>query len=195
MKKIQLDVPFGMMLLGACFFTGGLLGFLFASLLTQDGNLPDYFISFFSAVEAGEWSPDFWNSLWCNFKTPLLVFLLGFSFLGTSCLPMLFISEGFLFTFSISSLCRWLGYSGLVPAFFLFCLSALLWIPILFVLGLQSYYTSLSLGKKGKKEETFPAGYVIRTALCFFFLFFCVLFELILLPTILESIITYRFPV
>lgn len=184
--------PFGMLILTISFLSGGLLGFFMSGLISDTGEITvgDYFISYFTAVQEGSTSPNLALSFWTNIKSPLLAFLLGFSFLGSGILPLLFIVEGFYFTFSISTLCRYLGIVGLVPAFFLFCVPALVWIPMLFTLGFQSFYASIQLWRRGKKEEAYPTGYFLRSACCFCGIFLTIAFEYLLLPLIMQGILT-----
>lgn len=190
-KKLFLDLPLGMILLGAGFFLGGLLGFFFAGLVAGEGEvgLSAYFLAYLQAVEEGNGRGQLATVVWGNLKFPLLAFFMGFSFLGTVGLPLLFGVEGFIFTFSISTLCRVLGVSGLIPAFLLFGLPALLWSPLLFLLGLQSFHSAMQLWGRGRSDLAFPRGYFFRSALCFLGMFLCIAYEFLCLPGLLRGVL------
>lgn len=193
-KPTKLDLPLGLALLSGSFLLGGLLGFFLSTLLAQENGLSQYFHSYFTLVEAGELTPHFGNSLWSNLKTPLLAFLFGFSFLGILGLPLLFVTEGFLFTFSVSSMCRLLGAQGLLPGFFLFCLPALIWIPILFLLGQQSFRSAILLAGQGRRlsEEIYPKGYFIRCFFCIFATLLMVGLEYFVIPVLLQASLPFH---
>lgn len=188
-KKFYLDLPLGLILLGVSFFLGGLLGFFFASIIPQEEDLSlfQYFSDYFTAVKSGEAQAKLWTVLWGNLKAPLLAFFLGFSVLGLWGLPLLFLAESFVFTFSVSSLCRVLGVSGLLPAFVLFGLPALWWVPLLFLLGLQSFHTALSL--RNKTEPSFTGGDFWRSVCFLSATGLNIAYEYLLLPTLLQGIL------
>lgn len=189
--KTNRNLPIGMVILGISFLLGGLLGCFFASLISGEGEsiVAESFLAYFSAVKEGRDNPNFWLSLWHNLKPPLLAFFLGFSFLGIIGLPLLFATEGFIFTFSLSILCRLWGITGLIPSFFVFCLPALLWMPLFFLLGFQSFYAAMILWGRGKKEEAYPKGYFFRSFLCLSAILFSSAFECFLLPLLLQGIL------
>ena len=128
------------LLLGAFFLLGGLLGCLVAGCIHGEGGdaLRTYLESFFSLVGEGGMTVDFgqvvWNQLWC----PALVFLMGFTMIGAVGLPVLFALRGFGFVFGVACFFRIFGGVGIVPAVCLFGLPAVLWVPSLFVLGIDS---------------------------------------------------------
>lgn len=187
MRK-SFDLPFGIIILVTSFCFGGLLGVCFSRLISGI-TLSDYFLSYFSAIEQGSVTSNLFSSIWINLKTPFLTFFLGFTFLGVIILPLLFVVEGFIFTFSISTLCRLLGISGFIPSFFLFCIPTLLWIPLVFMLGLESFYASLLLIGRGKNEEAYPKYYFFRSFFCLTGILFRVLFECFFLPIIMQGIV------
>lgn len=184
----KLDVPLGALVLGGSFFLGGLLGVVLAGFLTEEQGLAQYFQAYFSLVAQGEAVSHLGISLWTNVKAPGLAVLLGFSFLGMVGLPLLFVSEGFLFTFSVATLCRIWGISGLLPGFFLFCLPGLLWVPVLFILGLQSFRAAVLLSGQGRRQwsEIYPGGYFFRCFLCFLVVLVQVALEYWVIPLCLQ---------
>ena len=87
----------------------------------------------------------------------LAVLALGLTALGTVGLPVLFGVRGFLFSFSAACFVRVFGGRGLIPAFALFGLPALLWAPALFLAGTQSLRSSRQLlGRALGEERTGP---------------------------------------
>ncbi len=190
-KNFYLDLPLGMILLGGGFFLGGLLGFLFAGLIPREGEigLTSYFTDYLQAAKLGQTEANLFTVFWGNLKFPLFAFFMGFSFLGTVGLPLLFGVEGFIFTFSVSTLCRVLGVSGLIPSFLLFGLPALLWAPALFLLGLQSFYAAIQLWGRARREDVYPKGYFFRALFCFFVLCGNVALEFLLLPSLLQGVL------
>lgn len=189
-KAGRCEVPLGMIILTSSFLLGGVLGLFLASLVTGEGevNLSAFFLSYFTAIQEGSATPNLITSIWTNLKTPLLAFIFGFSFLGVVGIPCLLGMEGFILAFSISSLCRLMGMSGLIPSFFLFCLPAMIWIPMVFLISFQSFYAALLLWRRGKKEEVYPKGYFMRTAISFAGILLNISFEYFLLPLILKAL-------
>lgn len=187
-------IPFGGFVLVGCFFLGGLLGCVVTSMTEQSGQvaLEEYLLAYFSQLVEGGIELKFLSTAWAAIKVPLAAFLLGFTFLGVIGLPILFGLQGFLFTFSVSALGKLFGMEGMLPAFFLFCLPALVWVPVLFLLGLQSFQASLAQiskmflgGKSG--DRVYPTGYFRRVMLCFGGVAFLVLLEYFVLPSLLVA--------
>lgn len=190
-KQIPCTIHKATYLLLSCFILGGLLGFLFASFLSAEGQgtLSHFFLDYFTALQQEEpIKPTLIHTIWSNLKTPLYIFLLGFSLIGTIGVPYLILSKGFFFTFSISSLCRLLGVQGIVPAFFLFFLPTLLWVPVLFLLGIQSFRASLSLWSRGKREETYPPHYFLQASFAFLGVVGSICVDYFILPLLIQAV-------
>lgn len=190
-KRRQWDLSFGMVTLGGFFFLGGVLGVLLASFATEEvrSSVQEYFMFYFTLAEQGEAVPDLWKTIFVNIKIPTLVFLLGFSFLGIVILPFLFLVEGFIFTFSVSIFCRFLGFSELFSAFILFCLPAFFWVPVLFLLGVQSFHSAMLLWKKGKREEAFSKSYFARAFLGMIGIFLVIMVEYFVTPFLIQMLL------
>lgn len=192
-QHMKWDVPTGNYLLLITFFLGGLIGFLAASLVSGegDGSLAAFFQVYFLQVQQQGVTPNFLHSIWTNLKLPLYLFLCGFSLLGTFAVPLLFATEGFLFTFSISTLCRLLGVSGIVPSFFLFCLPAFLHTPILFFLGTQSFRSAQLLWQRIKPVEIFSIRYFGKVGIGLFAVFLSILFDFFVTPILVEAVLPF----
>lgn len=189
-KQIKWDLPQGLKMLSSCFLWGGFCGIFFAGFLLEEGQgtLSDYFLQYFNHVEEYGQTQDFFAIFWSNLKIPMYTFLLGFSLLGTIGVPLLFISQGFIFTFSVSSLCRLWGVSGLIPSFFLFCLPAFLWVPVLFFLGLQSLRSAHLLWNRTKTEEIYQTGYFFQSGIGFLGVICSIAFDYMIMPILVQAV-------
>ena len=146
-------------ILGTLFLLGGGAGCLFDALSDGEGaeELSGY-LSGYLELAGGAGAPhDLWASLWGQMKYQLAAVVLGLTALGTVGLPVLFGVRGFLFSFSAACFVRVFGGRGLIPAFALFGLPALLWAPALFLAGTQSLRSSGQLlGRALGEERTGP---------------------------------------
>ena len=127
-------------LLSGCFFLGGLAGCLFAAL--ADGQsareLSAYLADYLLLARDGGLPADLGPLLWERMKYLLAALALGITALGVPGIPVLMAARGFFLSFSVGCFCRVFGAAGLLPAFALFGLPALLWAPALFVAGVQA---------------------------------------------------------
>ncbi len=154
-----------LLILGGAFLLGGAAGCLFAALAGGAGaqELADYLADYLSLAADGEVPGGLYSLLVQQVKYLLVVFLLGFTALGALGLPAVFGVRGFFFTFSTACFCRVFGPGGMLPAFVLFGLPALLWAPGMFLLGVQSLGLSRGLlrrtpGEGGRSGICFGGG-------------------------------------
>ena len=132
----------------ASFFLGGLAGCLLAGCVDGGGqeSLAAYVEGFLRAAQAGEAAPPALAALvWETLRWPLLALLLGFTALGLLALPLLFAVRGFLLAFSIASFVRLFGGTGCLLALLVFGVGGAFSVPVLFVLGVQSFMTARTL--------------------------------------------------
>lgn len=193
-KSVPTELHIGMTFLSSCFLFGAILGFVLSGFLNQQeqSNLCHFFQNYFSIIQQEDYpKPPLLHTVWANLKTPLYIFLLGFSLLGTIGIPFLLMSKGFVFAFSVSALCRLLGLQGIVPAFFLFCLPAFLWVPVLFALSLQSFRAALRLWGRGKRDETYPSGYFLQASIPFLGVIASISIDYFILPLLVQAIIPF----
>jgi len=180
-------------ILGAAFLAGGVAGCLAAGWMDDAGvqALSGYLTSYFHCVSEETPAPGFWSAVWEQFRFPLAAFILGFTAIGVVGLPALFGVRGFLFSFSAACFYRLLGSQGLLCAFCLFGLPAVLWAPALFVLGSQGMLGAYGMLRRGLGEGDWPLpygpDYFLRCSLCGGVVALCVALELFVLPDLLSA--------
>ena len=141
-------------ILSIAFLAGGILGGLFAALSGGTGGdeLSGYLSSYLALAEEGERPQELWPLLWGQVKYLLLALLLSLTALGIVGIPMLFGVRGFFLSFPVACFCRVFGGRGMFPAFILFGLPALLWVPALFVMGTSGYLSARQLFRRSMGE-------------------------------------------
>lgn len=196
-KKWKVDLLSGqaaaLVLLGSLFLAGSVAGCVCAGLIDdQGGALLGYVRGYLELLARDGVAVRFFGVLWETARFPMAAFLLGFTALGVVCIPVLFAVRGFLLCYAISAFCRLLGPSGLVPAFFLFGLSALIWLPVLFQLGVQGVLGAYGLLRRAMGDGRYPlrydGGYLLRCGLCAAALCLCAGVEYLAVPALLQGI-------
>lgn len=196
-----LDVPLGGMLpalvvLGAAFLLGGLIGCGLAASVGGGANdsLATYIQNYMAAAKAGiTQPPELLPLVWEVVRWPLFALLLGFTALGVIGVPLLFFARGFLISFAVTSFVRMFGAAGGGLAFLFFGLTGLLAIPVLFVLGVQSFLTAIALAgrsrNQGKRlQPLYGRAFLVRCGICAAVLALCVLLEYFALPILLGAL-------
>ncbi len=145
-----------LLVLGLCFFLGLVFGLCFSMLRQDSGELSNYLTEYFRAVgENGSLSISIWSVIWDLVRWPLFVFLLGFTALGVVAIPALLLVRGFLLSYSVTTFVGLFGTDGLVAALAAFGITALLLIPVLFVVAFDGLRSSIAR-LAGGAEETAP---------------------------------------
>lgn len=123
--------------LSVAFLLGGVAGCFFAALSGGVGavELSSYLADYLTLAQEGALSGGLWPLLWEHLKYFLAALVLSVTALGVIGLPLLFAVRGFAFSFSVACFCLVFGGRGLFPALVLFGLSAVLWAPALFLMG------------------------------------------------------------
>lgn len=130
--------------LGICFAAGALGGFLFSGWSGSDPALPDYLRRCFEAAGQGSgMEPSLWSSVWELLRWPLAAFLLGSTALGAAGVPLLLGARGFLLSFAAATFARLFGLPGMAAALTAFGVSALIAVPVLFVVSADAFRQSL----------------------------------------------------
>lgn len=148
-------------LLAAAFLLGGVLGCLFARGMPagEVAGLSDYLEGYLRLAETGEVPRALPQLLWSRLWPLGAALVLGCSGLGLAGLPLLCGGCGFFYAFSSACFCLLFGWRGLFPAFALFGLPALLWVPALLLTGCAGVRQSaglLRLCRGGPVPEPVP---------------------------------------
>lgn len=174
------------------FFLGSFAACILVSRIdgADNGILNQYFSDYFSAIRSAEdINPDLWLLFWDVFRWPLLILLLGVSPIGLLCIPVVFLARGFLLSFSIASLFRVLGSSGLLIAFSIFGVSGAVCVPILFVLGIRCFVLSGVVTKRlcgaGRTHVSLNRADIVCIVICMAGLCAGLLVEYCLVPDLL----------
>lgn len=188
-RYAALAVCMGGLLLGA------LGGCLLAALMNEEGKLAfsRFFTGYGAALAAGAGVPELAALLWDLAKWPLAVFLLGFSSLAVAAVPLLFGLRGFLVSYCVAALIRAMAGRGALLALVLFGVESLFCLPVLLLLGLQSWMAGRAL--KGhlfytkRLKNPYTAPYWLRVCLCAAVLVLGALMESVVLPPLLRAIV------
>lgn len=167
---LPLEQRIALGVLGAAFLLGGAAGCLLASLSGGAGGseLGDYLTGYLELARDGTLPKGLWPLLWGQIKYLLAVLVLGLTALGLAGIPMLFGLRGFFFSFSAACFCRVFGGRGLLPAFFLFGLPALLWVPALFLAGVPGFLSARQMLRRtaGDGVLALNGAWWCRAGLC-----------------------------
>lgn len=149
-----------LLLLSILFFVGSAAGCVAARWIDDpSGALVAYVRGYVDLIAETGGVPHVWNILWETARFPLIVAALSLTALGVVGLPILFTVRGFLLCYAVSVFYRMLGPSGLLPGFFLFGLSALIWMPILFLLGVRGLLGAYGLLRRTMGDGRYPLRY------------------------------------
>ena len=151
---LPLEQRIALAVLSAAFLLGGVTGCLLASLSGGAGaeELGGYLTGYLELAREGTLPRGVMPLLWGQMKYLLAVLVLGLTALGLAGIPILFGLRGFFFSFSAACFCRVFGRRGLLPAFFLFGLPALLWVPALFLSGVPGFLSARQMLRRTQGE-------------------------------------------
>ena len=176
-----------LMILGACFAAGAVGGFFFSSGSGDNPELMDHLRSYFQmAGQGGGLEPSLWSSIWDLARWPLAAFLLGSTALGTVGLPILLGARGFLLSFSAAAFARMFGLPGVAASLAAFGVTALIAVPVLFVVSADAFRQSL-----GRLSGERPPSWSQRThslAPCAGLLVLAVALQQTLMPALLTAV-------
>ena len=182
---------FGLLVCASFFLSGIALGTFSARSLDEAGTLAlqASMAGYIDRITDGTHVPPaFLSTLWVSGRTHLLVVFLGFSLLGTLCLPVVAGVRGFYLSFSIAAFIRAFGIGGWPVALSLFGVGALITVPCFFILASQAFAASANLGKSalGSGRLQFGAfyngSYLKRIGICTVGILVAALLELYLTP-------------
>ncbi len=131
-------------ILSICFAAGALGGFFFSGWGGDNPELLDYLSRYFQMTGQGNGAePSLLSSAWDLARWPLAAFLLGGAALGAVGIPILLAARGFLLAFAATSLARLFGLPGMAASLVSFGVTALIAVPVLFVVALDAFRQSL----------------------------------------------------
>lgn len=130
--------------LGICFSLGALGGFFFSGWGRDNAELLDYLRRYFQMAGQGIGAePPLYMSIWDLARWPLAAFLMGSTALGALGIPILLGMRGFLLAFSAATFARLFGLPGIAASLAAFGVSALVAVPVLFVVSTDAFRQSL----------------------------------------------------
>lgn len=130
--------------LSVCFAVGALGGFFFSGWNRDSAGLLDYLGRYFQMAGQGNGAePTVWSSVWDLARWPLAAFLLGSTAAGALGIPALLVARGFLLAFSAATFARLFGLAGIVASLAVFGVTALVAVPVLFVVSTDAFHQSL----------------------------------------------------
>lgn len=131
--------------LAACFSIGAVGGFLFSAAGGENPDLFGYLQQYFYAAgQEGGMPPSLGATIWDMLRWPLAVFLLGLSPIGVAGIPLLMGGRGFLLAFAATTFVRLFHLPGMAAALAAFGVTALMAVPVLFMVGAEAFRQSLS---------------------------------------------------
>lgn len=147
-----------LVLLALAFLAGGAAGCVLAALSSSADveELSDYLTGYLALARDGSLPRGLWAVLWGQVRYPLAAAVLSVTALGVVGLPVLFAVRGFFLSFPAACFCQVFGGRGLLPAFVLFGLPALLWAPTLFSLGVPGFLSALQRLRRPAGERGWP---------------------------------------
>ena len=137
------------------------------------------------------------QTIWDTFKYPFFVFILGFTFLGLIFIPILLALRGYFVSFSIGTLIKLYGVSGLGLSASIFGIQILFSFPCLFVLSLECFKLAKEQlkflsGAKYSFTDIFLNKHFIYTVLvCICALIFLTLIEFFITPHLIKYAFNY----
>ena len=174
----------------AAFAAGALGGFFLCWWLVGSGHLAAerMLVGYAPAVDARAGAVSFWAALWDIGRWPLLVWILGSTALGRWMVPLAFGVRGFLLSFAVAGLSV-ADQGGVLLAFCLFGLSALVSLPVLFLLGSQSWEMAGQIrGRLFATLSDYPRRYWLRRLIGLIGVLVCALAEYWWLPAVLRRL-------
>lgn len=131
--------------LGVCFAVGALGGFFFSGRSGDNPELLDYLRRYFQMAGQGSGvEPFLWSTIWDLARWPLAAFLLGSTALGTLGVLVLLGARGFSLAFSAATFARLFGLPGVAVSLAAFGVTALVAVPVLFVVSADAFRQSLN---------------------------------------------------
>ena len=184
-KRVDADANGMRMLavLAACFLAGGFLGGVQSVFWDGPdvGAAASYLNDFLLLIKKGSVFGAIIPSFLRRFGDCILVAVLAFGVFGVIGLPVLFLVRGFFLSSAVCCLFRIFGSDGFFLALALFVLPAIFYLPAMFLAGIGGF----CFGQRIRLSDTRFCVYIKRLVMALVLVFFCVLFECVLLPRVL----------
>lgn len=196
-KKWKMDLLSGqaavLILLGVFFFAGSMAGCIAAGFVRDpSGLLIDYIRGYLELLAQDGIAAGFFGVFWETAKFSLIAVLFAFTALGIAGLPLLFAVRGFLLCYAVTVFYRFWGLTGLIPAFFLFGFSALIWMPVLFQLGVRGMLSAYGFLRRAMGDGRYPlrcdGGFLVCCGICAAALCMCAMMEYFVVPALLQRV-------
>ena len=190
---INADLPLAQFrvqfLLSAFFVFGGLIGVLFLRFLApaEGASLCGYLSDYLKLVGHGGSYGSWWSFLWEGLRLYLAILIFGFAVWGMVGLPVLFLERGFFLAFGSACFWRVYGVRGLIPSFVLFGIPALLWAPVLFLMGTSGLIRAQNLLHGTSVRDSF---FLRRSLACLCLVFAWILAECFVVPVLLRRVVS-----
>lgn len=168
----------------AAFLAGVLGGFLLCGWLLRTGRLAAgrMLDGYVLALNAQQGQICFGEALWDVGRWPCLVWVLGSTALGRWMVPASFVARGFFLSFSVAGLAG-AAQGGILLAVCLFGVNALVTLPVLFLLGTQSWEMAGRIrGRLFARFREYPKRYWVRSLMGLGCILLCALAEYLWLP-------------
>lgn len=131
--------------LAGCFLAGAMGGFFCSAVSGNHPELLDYLRRYFQLAGQGNGlDPSLGATVWDLMRWPLAAFLLGLTSLGAVGIPVLMGARGFLLAFAATTFARLFSLPGVAAALAAFGVTAVLAVPVLFVVSVDAFRQSLS---------------------------------------------------
>lgn len=131
--------------LAICFAVGTMGGFFLSVAGGEEPELLDYLGRYFQSASQGNGiTPALGSTIWDLGRWPAIVFLLGLTSLGVVGIPMVVGMRGFLLSYAATTFARLFHLPGVMAALTAFGVTALVSVPILFIVAADAFRQSLS---------------------------------------------------
>ena len=170
-------------LLCVFFVFGAIFGHVLPQFFGEAGELASHLQNFAAAGTGDLASASLLSVAALYLHFPLLVLLLGYCSFSAVAIPLLFVLQGFTFSFSIASLAAAFGRAGVVLALAVFGIRSILTIVCTLLLAL--FILERTAGNNDRKGN--PSGKII--ALCCVLLAIGIILELTIVPRLFAPVL------
>ena len=174
----------------AVLFCGVVAGAVSASLIDEAASQ-----ELISLISAAMPSVSPYKTALTTLKLPLIIFLLGFTPLGTVFIPVFTGIKGYTLSYTIGAILKAYGVSGIWLSLSIFGFQALILFPVLILLSTQNLSVSITQAKGlFKSNHIFTNGiftkkHFLISGICFGALFILIVLEICITP----QLITHAF--